>query len=121
MPLNSMPLKHGELDNFVLLMDQKLTENSHKSGWKKYDRDTRTWKTLDNDFLITKLLEETAELIWSINSAKGTGLYFDGLVDCFRQELIEVSQKNLKGKPKLEAADVANISMMLGDNNGGNF
>ena len=105
--LNNPDLPREEVTRFAFIMENKLRVNDYKHGWKE----------CPNDFLITKLLEESAELIWTINRGRGMGKYLDDLVDCFRQELIREAQETSRDSTELEAADVANIAMMLADNN----
>jgi hypothetical protein len=72
-----------EVDWFSHEMEQKLSSNDHKGGWKE----------CDNFFFLDKLDEEVRELAQAVLHNQGS------------QRIIE------------EAADAANIAMMIADNN----
>lgn len=82
-------------------MEAKLRKNDHKNGWKE------VWR----GFLPQKLVEEVVELLMALGYKP---------LDILSMVLSEVQTVKRHGKVKLEAADVANICMMIFDNDKGN-
>jgi hypothetical protein len=83
-----------QITQFARVMQEKLDRNAHKGGWIKYDTGgNRIWDKDMVAFLKNKLLEEIDELFAEIEFP----------CQVVKQDLAE------------EAADVANISMMIAD------
>jgi len=82
-------------------MQEKLVKNACKDEWVEGNKGKRGWKQPDCDvgFLIRKLNEETRELRYAAR----------------RDNMHMTSRLN---DVRLEAADVANIAMMIADNLG---
>jgi hypothetical protein len=90
-----------EVQAFADAMEIELQKNDHKGGWK----------TCPDNYLINKLLEETAELIEATIGIDGDNIW--GLIKRFGDRCFEVSGKG--GDKISEAADIGNIAMMLAD------
>lgn len=80
-----------EVRRFTEAMQYKIDKNKHKDGWP-HKKGERSWKTCSVDFLLKKLSEECFELKAAI--------------------ILNNNKEDIKN----EAADVANIAMMLADN-----
>jgi hypothetical protein len=79
------------VENFMDRMVKKLLVNSHKGGWKAIDQSgKRTWDIADDSFLFKKFHEETGE-------------FMEAYVNDTHPEMLD------------EAADTANLLMMLSD------
>ena len=86
-----MPISN-EIKKFAEAMQCKIDKNAHKDNWPMWSKEgNRSWKTCDIEFLLEKLKEEHSELVIAI--ANG-------------EPLVNI---------KWEAADVANIAMMIAD------
>lgn len=86
------PLRwHPSIVAMADAMQEKLDKNTHKKGWLSPDCDV--------EFLIRKLNEETKELRYAVR----------------KDNMHMVTRIN---DVRLEAADVANIAMMIADNMG---
>jgi len=81
-------------------MQEKLDKNEHKDGWNKKGKRGWLLPNCDVEFLISKLNEETEELRHVV-----------------RRDNIHMPIR-LLDDIRLEAADVANIAMMIADNLG---
>jgi len=88
-------------------MQEKLDKNAHKKGWP-----TKTGKRgwiephCNKAFLLEKLEEEVNELLQAV----------DFLSRDIRQGKTNEVISNSRDNVRLEAADVANIAMMIADN-----
>jgi len=83
-----------QINQLARVMQEKLDKNAHKGGWIRYDAGgNRIWNKDMVEFLKSKLLEEVNELFAEIE--------YPGQV--VKRDLVE------------EAADVANIAMMIAD------
>lgn len=95
--------RRKEVEAFADSMEERLRANDSKGGWK----DATT------TYLSKKLLEETTELLLSLDSQKIDD--YD-LIVCFIASLRRLRKTNtVLQNPTKEAADVGNISMMLAD------
>ena len=91
-----------EVVEFAESMEERLLANDDKGGWKN----------AGTQYLTRKFLEEVAELLLSYDQD------FDDyeLVVIFTQMIRRLRKTETRlGSPKHEAADVANIAMMLSD------
>jgi len=93
------PRWHPSIIMMANAMQEKLDKNEYKDGWNKKGK--RGWLLPDCDveFLISKLNEETRELRYAA-----------------RRDNIHMM--NRLNDVRFEAADVANIAMMIADNLG---
>jgi hypothetical protein len=100
-PAGFAPTDYPEVIKFAEAMLFKLRENSHKDGgsWRR-QHGMRSWKGCDPSFLTAKLREEIAEFKLELTR--------------MRRGFKTANDVNLLH----EAADVANIVMMLVDNCG---
>jgi len=80
-------------------MQEKLDANAEKKGWPS-EGGKRGWKTpaCTHQFLLSKLREEVEELHWAV--------------------MLHVAEHAPLSNVLLEAADVANVAMMIADNLG---
>jgi len=94
------PRWHPSIVAMADAMQEKLDKNAHKDGWPTADG-KRGWlkPNCKVEFLIYKLNEETRELRYA---ARRDSLHMTSRLEAVR----------------LEAADVANIAMMIADNLG---
>ena len=90
-------LQRPEVEAYAQTMEDKLRENDYKGGWKD----------CSTDYLIDKLLEETAELIRAFNKSNSSSQ----LAAVFEDYLETTDGEDKSG----EAADVGNVAMMLAD------
>lgn len=79
-----------EVQRFAEAMEKRLRANDHKGGWCDCPL----------DYLITRLDEETSELLVALGKAVGFNL------------------QRGASRIRKEAADVANFAMMIADNYG---
>lgn len=84
-----------EVKKFADAMETELKENDHKKGWKN----------CTSGFLISKLDEETKELLEVVRAYKNIN----------NEELLHDDMTELKARILSEAADVGNIAMMIAD------
>jgi hypothetical protein len=110
MNLNLPDIKdcRSEVLQFARLMEYKLRLNDHKGGWKVHIPDGG-WKVCSPSFLFDKLREEVQELRKEV---------FGVSCGC-REAFCPHTHWPNPEKIALEAADVANMSLMLVDVHGG--
>jgi len=104
-----------EVKAFAMVMEKKLLENDHKSGWKR----------MSLTALIGRLLEESAELCDEMNEPRLPNHFLFAqhhvrlaarmLTDGYHERELPRRVSMLAG----EAADVANFAMMVADVCGG--
>ena len=83
-----------EILALATLMQAKLDKNKHKdgAGWERDENGARKGWICPMDFLIAKLMEEVSELVMAVHEDEnGIDVHY-------------------------EAADVANLAMMIADN-----
>ncbi len=85
-----------EVQRFAKLMQIKIDRNKYKDGWPHNKKGERGWKSCSLNFLFEKLKEECLELKAAVIL-------------------------NKKEDIKYEAADVANIAMMIAFVAGGSY
>jgi len=88
-----------QVKDFGEEMERILKKNDHKGGWSGET----------DSYLGAKLLEEVFELMYALNFSP-----FDVLASCLNYAKLMVGRK---GNIRREAVDVANVAMMIWDNN----
>jgi len=99
--------RHSSIENMADAMQEKLAKNAVKKGWPTNTKGKRGWLSdvCPTEFLVEKLREEVGELLDAT----------DSVIQCNRR--LSPSASKLRDL-KFEAADVANLAMMIADNLG---